>query len=242
MITQNRNMNQSINFIAIDDNFMDQLTLIELAKPYSFLVNKGTFNNVEEGLIAIQTIQPDLVFFDIEMHGLSGVELLKRTKQLVPIAIFVTSHPEFALEGFELSAFDYILKPLTEERFETTINRLQDYWQMKHKAAIYDVLIEKESIVIKEGYNQIKLPLHEIIYLEAMQDYTKIVTTKKNYLTLKTLSAFLNQLAPEMFQRIHRSFAVASKKITQVQKNKLICGGVELPIGKTYKHIINTLN
>ena len=166
---------------------------------------------------------------------MSGVEMLRIIRQQVPLAIFITSHPEFALDGFQLCAFDYILKPLTEERFDATARRLQEYWSMKQKAEAYEVLFEKESIVIKEGHHQIKLLLQDIIYLEAMQDYTKVVTEKKKYLTLTTLTGFLEKLSAGTFLRVHRSYAVAVQKIKELHVNKLVCGNTEIPIGKTYR-------
>ncbi|HMR82168.1 MAG TPA: LytTR family DNA-binding domain-containing protein [Niabella sp.] len=228
-------MEPPIRYISIDDNLLDQLMLQEYASSFSFLKNAGYYNTPGEGLVAVKELKPDLVFLDIEMPELTGVELLRAIRQQVPVAIFITSHPEFALNGFELSAFDYILKPLTEERFAATAKRLHEYWTMKQKAAAYEVLFERASIVIKEGHQQVKLPIHEIIYLEAMQDYTKVVTEKKNYLTLTTLTGFLEKLPAEQFLRVHRSYAVACYKINRIAGNSIICGDRAIPIGKTYR-------
>jgi DNA-binding LytR/AlgR family response regulator len=234
-------MQNPVNYIAIDDSLLDQLMLREYAAAFAFLKELGTYSDANEGLTAIKALKPDLVFLDIEMPALTGIEVLKSVRQLVPSAVFITSHPEFALEGFELSALDYILKPLTEERFATTAKRIQEYWEMKRKAAAYEVLFEQESLVIKEGYHQIRLPVHDIIYLEAMQDYTKVVTEKKNYLTLITLTGFLEKLSPEKFRRIHRSYAVALSKITGIAGSNLLCGSFAIPVGKTYRAEVNNI-
>lgn len=228
-------MQKSIRYITIDDSLVDQLMLKELAAAYPFLQDVGAYHTPGEGLAAIATLRPHLVFLDIEMPEMTGVEVLRTIRQEVPVAIFITSHPEFALDGFELSAFDYILKPLTEERFAITVKRLDEYWTMRQKAAAYEVLFEKEYLIIKEGYNQVKLQMHEIIYLEAMQDYTKVVTEKKNYLTLTTLTGFLEKLSAGTFLRVHRSYAVAIQKIKELHVDKLVCGDAEIPIGKTYR-------
>ncbi|MEI9957666.1 MAG: response regulator [Ferruginibacter sp.] len=143
---------------------------------------------------AIDTIKPDLIFLDIEMPEGSGLDILRQVKQKVPLAVFITSHPEFALEGFELSALDYILKPLTAERFTTTAKRIANYWEMKQKAISYEVLFENESLTIKEGHTQIKLSPHDIIYLEAMQDYTKVVTAKKKLSYLNHLNRLYRKI------------------------------------------------
>jgi DNA-binding LytR/AlgR family response regulator len=234
-------MEKNICFISIDDNLVDQLVLKEYASAFPFLKHCGSFNSSTEGLLAVDKIKPDLIFLDIEMPGISGLEMLRQIKEKVPIAVFVTSHPEFALEGFEMSALDYILKPVTAQRFLTTARRIEEYWEMKQKAILYEVLFEKESLTIKDGHSQIKLPQQDIIYLEAMQDYTKVVTENKNYLTLTTLTGFLEKLSENNFLRVHRSYAVAIKKINELHSNRIICGNLEIPIGKTYKNAIARL-
>lgn len=234
-------MQKTIRFMAIDDNPVDLLILKEYSTPFPFLQHCGSYTIPAEGLVAIEKDHPDLVFLDIEMPGVSGLELLRHIKAKVPLAVFITSHPEFALEGFELSALDYVLKPLTSERFAQTARRIEEYWDMKQKAHSYEVLFEKESLTIKEGHHQVKLPQDDIIYLEAMQDYTKVVTEKKNYLTLTTLTGFLEKISSKNFIRVHRSYAVAINKIKELHSNKLICGNIEIPIGKTYRTAIAQL-
>lgn len=234
-------METTIRFIAIDDNAVDLLILKEYAAAFPFLKHCGSFSTPAEGLAEAKTIKPDLIFLDIEMPGQTGLDVLRQLKQEVPIAIFITSHPEFALEGFELSALDYILKPLTAERLSNTARRIEEYWDMKQKAILYEVLFENESLTIKDGYSQIKLPQQDIIYLEAMQDYTKVVTEKKNYMTLTTLTGFMEKLSNNNFLRVHRSYAVAIKKIRELHSNKIVCGDIEIPIGKTYRASIAQL-
>ena len=222
-------------------SLIDLLLLKEYAAAFPFLQFQGSYSNTTEGLAAVEEINPDLIFLDIEMPGLSGFDILRKIKSKVSIAVFITSHPEFALEGFELSALDYILKPLTAERFALTAKRIEEYWSMKQKAISYEVLFEKESLIIKEGHNQIKLPQQDIIYLEAMQDYTKVVTEKKNYLTLTTLTNFLEKIPGNDFIRVHRSYAVAIKKIKELHATKVICNNIEIPIGKTYRPVLSKL-
>ncbi len=234
-------METTVRYIAIDDNAVDLLILKEYSATFPFLVHCGSFATAAEGLAAAEAVKPDLIFLDIEMPEQSGLDILRKLKQKVPIAIFITSHPEFALEGFELSALDYILKPLTAERFLNTARRIEEYWEMKQKAILYEVLFEKESLTIKDGYSQIKLPQQDIIYLEAMQDYTKIVTEKKNYLTLATLTGFLEKITNDNFLRVHRSYAVAVKKIKELHADKIICGNATIPVGKTYRSLVAKL-
>lgn len=231
-------MQKTIRYIAIDDNPIDLLILKEYSSAFPFLQHHGSFSSPSDGLEAAESLNPDLVFLDVEMPGLSGLDVLRKVKEKIPMAVFITSHPEFALEGFELSALDYILKPLTLERFAHTARRIEEYWSMKQKAISYEVLFENESITIKDGHNQIKLARKDVIYLEAMQDYTKVVTEKKSYLTLATLTGFLEKLSDKNFLRVHRSYAVAIKKIKELHSNKIVCGNIAIPIGKTYRSAV----
>ncbi|SEJ59080.1 two component transcriptional regulator, LytTR family [Dyadobacter sp. SG02] len=230
-----------IRFIAIDDNPLDLLFLSEMVKAYPFLENCGTFTNPLEGYEARQYLKPDLVFLDIEMPAFTGIELLRKFRDEVPMAVFITSHPDFALEGFELSALDYVLKPIMEERFAVTVARIREFWEMRQKSQAYEVLFERETMTIKEGHNVVKLSQRDIVYLEAMQDYTKIVTPAKNYLTLSTLSCFMEQLPSDRFMRVHRSYAVALGQVRELRPAELVCGSAVIPIGKTYRPIVSKL-
>ncbi|MGF2412183.1 LytR/AlgR family response regulator transcription factor [Ferruginibacter sp.] len=234
-------MQKNIRFIAIDDNVVDLLILKEYSGVFPFLQNCGVFTSAAEGLLAIDTIKPDLVFLDIELPESSGLQILRQIKEKVPLSVFITSHAEFALEGFELSAIDYILKPLTAERFAITAQRIEEYWNMKQKAISYEVLFENESLTIKEGHTQIKLSSRDIIYLEAMQDYTKVVTVNKNYLTLTTLTDFVERLRDNNFLRVHRSYAVSLRKISAINSSTIICGNAAIPVGKTYRSLVAKL-
>jgi len=230
-----------IRFIAIDDNPLDLLFLSEMVKAYPFLENCGTFANPLEGYEAQQYIRPDLVFLDIEMPAFTGIELLRKFREEVPMAVFITSHPDFALEGFELSALDYVLKPIMEERFALTVARIREFWEMRQKSQAYEVLFEQETMTIKEGHNVVKLSQRDILYLEAMQDYTKIVTAGKNYLTLSTLSCFMEQLPADRFMRVHRSYAVSLGQVRELRPAELVCGNAVIPIGKTYRPTVSKL-
>jgi DNA-binding LytR/AlgR family response regulator len=231
-------MESQITFLSIDDDELDLLAISRLASVYPLLKHKGSFSNASDGLEAISAINPNLIFLDIDMPGISGLEMAKKIKVKVPMIIFVTSHLEFALDGFRLSALDYLLKPVSEERFAQTMQRVAEYWQMKQKADAYEVMVEKESLLIKEGHNYIRLPQQEIIYLEAMQDYTKIVSLQKKYMVNMNLSGFMERLPVDKFLRIHRSYAVALHKIKQLRLGEVMGDGFVLPVGKTYRAVL----
>jgi DNA-binding LytR/AlgR family response regulator len=234
-------MKNQISFIAVDDSFLDLLAVQEFAKNNTNLLNLGVYSNATDALLAINDLKPNLVFLDIEMPEFTGLELLSVVRKSVPMAVFITSHPEFAIDGFDLSALDYILKPLTQERFNICIKRVEEYWEMKNKAALYEIAFEQDTLTIKDGHNRMQIKRSDIIYVEAMQDYTKIVTATKNYLTLSTLTQFVGQFTDNELLRVHRSYAVAIKKITELRVNELFCNHYLIPIGKTYKPVVAQL-
>lgn len=227
--------------MIVDDEALDRLHLSALIAEKPQLHVTGIYENALDALHAIRAQPPDLLFLDVSMPGNSGIELLKAVRASVPMAIFITSYQDFALDGFELSALDYILKPLTEERFNQSIKRVEEYWEMRQKSTAYDILIDQEMLTIKQGHDKLRLPISDVVYIEALSDYTKFHTGSHSYITLGTLSNILEKLPPNWFYRIHRSYAVAAKKITQIQKGQLFCGSIALPIGKTYKHTLYNL-
>ncbi|MFC0182098.1 DNA-binding response regulator, LytR/AlgR family [Pseudarcicella hirudinis] len=234
-------INNTIRYIAVDDNALDLLAVTEYAKQFNFLHCLGNFSNPGDGFTALQDLKPDLVFLDIEMPGMSGMDVLRALKKDAPMAVFITSHPEYALEGFELSALDYILKPLTQERFGQTIVRVQEFHDTRQRAEAYQVHFEQESLSVKEGYNHIRILQNDIVYLEAMQDYTKIVTSAKNYMTLTPLSGFMERLPASRFVRIHRSYAVSLSKVREIRNGEIIGDNFTLPVGKTYRPAVSQL-
>lgn len=232
-------MGDTLRYMIVDDSELDQLAISTNAAAYPHMQLTATCYNAADAMAAIDAIQPELVFLDVEMPGWTGIELLRAIKEKIPIAVFITSHVEFAIDGFELEAFDYIIKPLTEKRFKQTMARIDEYRRMKQDATAYSVQFNNEAVTIKEGHTQVKVPLADIMYLEAMDSYTKVVLKDKKYMTLTSLTNMLEQLPAERFGRIHRSYAVAIDKVEELRSGELICNGTELPVGKTYKSTVS---
>lgn len=220
--------------IILEDNPQD----LELIRWYitqeSSLELKESFTSVPDALSYINEFEPPLLFMDIDMPVIKGIDLYKKL-QYHPICVFVTAHSEYAIESYETQAFDFILKPLTANRFNRCVSRLKEYEQLKKRADLYDTLFESQSIMIKEGSTVHRVPLNDIIYIEALNDYSKVVTKTKNYITLSKLKHFLEKLPPKDFIRIHRSYAVAKQSIELISGNELKIAGQQLPIGKTFR-------
>ncbi len=173
------------------------------------------------------------------MPGLSGVELRKKANH-IPACIFITSHPEFAVESFELETLDFIVKPLKFNRFEQTMRRIEDFFEIREKAHLFESSIGGDVIYIKDGREQIKVKLHEILYLEALKDYTKIITPKKKHCVLTSIGNLLKEPQFQSFIRIHRSFAVQKNFIEKkLPAEILLNNGTTIPIGRSYKDSLN---
>ena len=179
-----------------------------------------------------------VIGFDIKPER---IELMKKKITTDALPVFITSHPEFALESYELDVFDYLLKPVSSERFARCAYRLRDFYQMRTKAFTFDTEQDQDFIIIKQGYDKYKIPIHDILYLEAMRDYTRITTVTKQYLVLTTLNGITEKLPSEVFVRIHRSYVVNRNKVDAIQKNSIKIQSQELPIGKLYKDISKNL-
>jgi DNA-binding LytR/AlgR family response regulator len=227
-----------LKYVIIDDDEIDRAVVETEANKFSFLQKVASCSNPVEAIEIITRFNPEVIFLDIEMPALSGIELLRKITTC-GLPVFITSHPEFALEGYELEAFDYLLKPVSSERFARCAFRLRDFYQMRKKSFAFDEEQDNDFIIVKQGYDKYKIPTHDIVYLEAMRDYTKITTVTGQYLVLTTLNGIIEKLPADIFVRIHRSYVVNRKKIDAIQKNKINIQSQELPIGKLYKHALS---
>jgi two-component system LytT family response regulator len=234
-----------IKYLIVDDDELDRLTVLNEASKYPFLHKIGMCSNGNEAIETINKHRPDIVFSDIEMRGTSGIDIIRTLFGKIPAPVFITSHPEFALESYDLEIFDYILKPLSPERFQKCISRIQDFFSLRKKVMDIDSRNSDNSgyIMVKQGYEKHRLHHSDIIFLEAMKDYTKIKTLSgQSLLVLETLSSLLKQLPENKFVRVHRSYAVNIAKVECVSSSKVSLQGLEIPVGKSYKNAMNAWN
>lgn len=196
---------EKLKCIIVDDDEIDRLTVLSFAKRFENLSILGVFDNADEALAFMENNKPDILFLDIDMPGMNGVELRKKALE-VSACIFITSHPEFAVESFELDTLDFIVKPLKFDRFAQTMRRIEEFMEIKHKASLFESSIGGDVIYIKEGHDQTKVKLHDILYLEALKDYTLIITSKKRHCVLSSIGVLLKESHFQSFIRIHRSF------------------------------------
>jgi len=231
---------ENINCIIVEDNQADADYLKLFIQQYPMLSLKANFSNALEAFSYVEQNKPALLFMDIDMPVMNGMDFFKQLDPQ-PICIFVTAHSEYAWEGFEAQAFDFILKPVKAERFNASMLRLKEYVSLLKRADIYDSQIEEHTIIVKEGTTKHVVNIADILYIEALKDYSKVVTADRKLMTLSKLKHFVDKLPANQFTRIHRSYAVAVNKIKKVETNDLFVEGIKLPVGKTFKNNLKQL-
>jgi two-component system LytT family response regulator len=231
---------KSYTCVIVDDNEIDRLTIASFIRRYPFIRIAGQFVSAAEALEATQKTLPDVLMLDIDMPGLTGLELRKRLSE-VPACIFVTAHPEYALESFDTSALDFLVKPLRPERFEKSMERLRHFLDIHYRAALMEHTLVEDVLFIKDGRDHIKLKLQDILYLEALKDYTGVITRQKKYCVLTPLGNLLKEPSFSHFVRIHRSYAIQKQSVTMITAKEVVVNGVSLPIGRSYKDSTNKL-
>lgn len=228
--------------IIVDDDEIDRLTVLSFAKRFPVLDILGVFESAEDALPFIDTHDIDILFLDIDMPGLSGIEFRKKALE-IPVCIFITAHPEHAVESFEIETLDFIIKPLKLDRFSQTVSRIEEFMDVKLKASLLEASIGGDSIYIKEGHEQTKVKLHEILYLEALKDYTLIITDKKRHCVLSSIGNLLKEDHFQSFIRIHRSFAVQKQFIQKINSSEIILNNnITIPVGRSYKENLNFIS
>lgn len=190
----------------------------------------GTFNDAQNGADFIRSNKVDLIFLDIQMPHVNGIQLLKSLEN-PPMVIFTTAYSEYAAEGFELDAIDYLLKPFDIKRFQRAVTKACEY----HKSLSKTEADSNPYIFIKSEYQVIKINYDDIRYIEALDDYIKIYTTNaRPILTLMTLKTITEKLPADKFARVHRSYIISLSKIESVRNKRIRIGEIEIPIGSSY--------
>ena len=222
------------NCVVIDDDEIDRLTTFSFVKKYPFLNVTGIYSSATEAFAGMGDKSIDVLITDIDMPELNGLGL--RAKMMhIPVCIFVTAYPDYAAESFETDAFDFLVKPLKIERFAHCMTRLQNYFELKHKAGLFDLSLGGDTVFIKDGHEQIKINLHEIVYLEALKDYTRIITTTKKHCVLSSIGNLLMESTFHSFLRIHRSYAVQRHYIDKITPQQVFIRDFSLPVGRSYR-------
>ncbi|WP_020571340.1 LytR/AlgR family response regulator transcription factor [Neolewinella persica] len=219
--------------IIDDEDLARELITSHLEKLPEFTL-VGTCASALEARQILQTRTVDLLFLDIEMPVLKGTEFLKSLRH-PPKVIFTTAYRNYAIDGFNLNAVDYLLKPITFERFYQSTSKYLEQFQTSRAES--PVSSRRDHIFIRKDRKQIKLELSDIQYVESLKDYIKIVADHETHTIKHRLTAFL-ELLDDRFLQVHRSFLVNLDRVTAYTKQDIEIGAKELPIGELYKEVV----
>ena len=224
-----------ITAIAIDDEPLALKLISQHSEKVGFLNLKKVFTNPDEADAYLKLNKIDLIFLDIQMPDINGMQFYKNLTN-PPQVIFTTAFRDYAVEGFDVDAIDYLLKPFEFDRFLKAINKAKEQLEF---LAMQEV--NSNSLFVKVNYEMKKINLKDIELIEALDDYIKIYIKPMPVLTLMTLKSVLEKLPPQEFVRVHRSYIIPVSKIDKFNKNRIFVAGKEIPIGSSYSDIFDKL-
>jgi two-component system response regulator LytT len=240
-----------LNCIAVDDEPLALGLVVAFIEQTPFLKLIGRFASAVEALKAIHAQKVDVLFLDIQMPDLNGIELarvLDNSKANKPRIIFTTAYNQFALEGYRVDALDYLLKPFNYEEFLHAANKALAYAELVEKSntpaatpatvtSVIEERIEDEYLFLKVEYQLVRISLNDILYIEGLKDYVKVwlKSAEKPILSLTSLKSLEEKLPSKKFMRVHRSFIVSLDKINSITRNALQIGKVNITVGDQYK-------
>jgi DNA-binding LytR/AlgR family response regulator len=227
--------------VIIDDEPLAVELLEDFVGKVDSLELISTFNNAIDAVSFINQNNVDLIFLDIQMPHFSGIDFLN-TIEKKPLVIFTTAYSDYAVEGFNLGAVDYLVKPIPFHRFLKSVVRAQ---QVLNPAANVQAIsenttapeLEQDFMFVRAEYENVKMNFADILFIEGLKDYVKIYTTDNKFtLTLISLIKLENLLSSKGFSRIHRSYIINIKHVKSIQKNKVLISDKRIPISESYKN------
>ncbi|AXE19919.1 DNA-binding response regulator [Runella rosea] len=228
----------TLTCVVVEDEPLARNLLEQYILKVSHLQLVKSFSNPLTALEFLRNNSVDILFSDIQMPEITGISLLKILPKK-PLVILTTAYSEYAIEGYELDVLDYLLKPITLERFlksvEKATQRLSAAPPLPALETAAPIDQTQASIFVKDGTKLVKIRLNEILYIEGLKDYVTIHTKEKKVVTLQTLKSLEAQLTPHHFIRVHHSFLVSFDAIDTIEKEKIQIGKVWIPISDTYR-------
>jgi len=224
--------------VAIDDEPMALEVIKSLSVKIPFLQLQACFTNAFEAMSYLRTEETDLIFLDIKMPDISGMDLL-RSLSHPPMVIFTTAYSEHAVQSFELDAIDYLLKPFSPARFLKACHKAYELYSLKKQHT--GTHTSTDHIFIKSGYGQIRIDLGEILYVQSTGNYMQFVLPEEKILSRLTMNEVEALLPTGSFVRIHRSYLVARSKVSRIERGSVWIKDKELPIGAGYAHEVDRI-
>ncbi len=223
-----------MNCLIVDDEEMSRALIKKFVGQTKFLNLKGECSSAFDALEVLKKEDIDLVFLDVEMPGMSGLDLIESLTQ-VPHIILITSKEEYAVKAFEYNVDDYLVKPAEYSRFLKAVNKVVDLVE-KEQAKDTDVEFEQEDIFIKSDLKYVQINFRDVIFVEAMADYVTLYLEDAKHIIHSTMKGIEKKLPSDIFARVHRSYLVNTKKIKTVENSMVVVeGGKRIPLGASYK-------
>jgi DNA-binding LytR/AlgR family response regulator len=225
-----------MNVLLADDEPIARQGMRRLVEQVPFFRLAGVAKNVSEVRLSMKTVKIDLLLLDIQMPGMSGLDFVK-TLTDPPLLIFTTAFAGYAMEGYEVNALDYLLKPISQQRFIKAANKAREHFEVhQNLLSRKDFPAEKDHIFIKENRQWKKIYLEEILFIEAMLNYVIIHTGLEKIITYTSMKSLLATLPPTRFLKIHKSYIVAIDKVSVFGGNSLGIGDRQLPVSKSHRN------
>lgn len=227
----------SIKCIVIDDEPLARKGLREYIGDVSFLQLVAEFDNALKAVETLNQGDVQLLFLDIQMPKLTGIDFFKSLQNAPPV-IFTTAYPQYALDGFEVNALDYLVKPISFERFLKAAMKAKEYYEVREKNSTQENTSARDYFFIKADNKLVKLFFDEIQFAEALQNYVVIHTKEKKYITYLTFKAVEDYLPADQFIKTHKSYIVASSMIDSIEGNEIRIGTHSIPISRNLKDTV----
>ena len=228
----------NIRCCVVDDEPLAAQLIASYVEKTPFMDLVGVFSSAQDAIKTILDENVDIVFLDIEMPQLNGVEFAR----VVPAncrVVFTTAYDAYALQGYKVNALDYLLKPISYEDFVGAANKALQWYELNSQANVE--IDRREYIMVKSEYKLVQVPIKDIVYIEGLKDYVKIYleNEQKSIMTLMSMKALEKYLPTSKFLRVHRSFIVNTTKIKVVERNRIVFGNQYIPVSESYKQAFN---
>ena len=222
--------------VIVDDEPLARECVVNYVNEVEFLTSVGTGKNPLDLAALLQTQNVDLIFLDIQMPMMNGLDFLKMTADL-PMVIITTAYPSYALEGFQLDVLDYLVKPITFDRFFKAVTKARDYYDLlaRSKSGGDRIHSNEDHFFVKCDYRYERIYYDDILFVQGLQNYVTIHTVKGKFVALMSLKKVEENLDPLLFMRVHKSFIVAVAKIDAIENNDIMIQSTRINISRTYR-------
>jgi len=224
-----------INCIAIDDEPLALDQINKYCSRIDFIDLKKSFTRTSEAEVYLKKFPVDLILLDIQMPDISGIDFYRSLGKPYPV-IFTTAYSEYAVEGFDLNAVDYLLKPIKFDRFEKAVRKTKEYLDFLNNQDTE----KQQFLFVRSEYRLVRIPFTEILYIEGLDNYVRIFTAlNRSIISHMTMKALLDRLPKNKFMRVHRSYIIQVEKSISIRNRTITIGDIQIPVGLSYLDEIN---